>query len=891
MSGSSVTLAPGTGNTVTIGDVADNTNPISDVADDTIYSLPTGQSYTAGNAVTSSNPGGILNIGGGRGGRGGGHGGGLVILYGNNTYAGGTVITNGTTLEVSQDSNLGAYDSSNALVGNLTLDGGELLTNPLLNGTGDTTFTTARGVTLDPGETNILAAVTGTTATYSGILSGSNGALTIGDSMNAGTVILNGSNTYTGATVISAGTLAMGTNGSIASSSEVDLTNSGTTFDISSGGSQSIGDLSGTNGSTVSLGGNNLTVTTSATNTFAGTIADGGLGGGTGGSLTVTGTGELILTGSNSYSGGTTITTGTLEAGSSSALGTGNVTLNGGTLEATYGTALTVNVSSGSYLQTGGDLVINAYSATSNDKFEFGGTANITGGDLVMNFSGFTTATNNLSYTILTAAGGVTAADFTDATNVLTTDLSSTLKAVATISTSDDSIIVDTELIQLPFSTLPGADLNPNQLAVALYLDSHDQNITNPGFQNLIGALNGLSGNPGALGGYFDQLTGLNFANFASSTAFNNASFWTEALDSYLANHRGADGTFVSSQGGIDTSGLAVNDPNIDPGLQTVYSRLLAWSPAPSTGLLSDTPAMDLGGVDMKNCCCCSACQPDNLWNVFVSGNVVLAQDFSDAFAGTAHADATTGAVQAGADFKITPHLLVGATFAYGHTSATLDDIGSTASVDTYSPGIYASYANNGWYANALGSYGFDNYNQDRNVSIGTFGGTATSHPGGDQIVGDLDGGYDFHREGWTFGPTLGVQYVHLDVDGYTESGLPGDNLTVNQDEADSLRSSLGGRINYAIRDCGLVFNPHLSASWQHEFMDQSRGITSQFDGIGAGSFVVNTPNPSRDSALIDVGLDAQINNALTVFTDYTVQAGQSNYFGQSIEAGFKIGF
>ncbi|MCE0496770.1 MAG: autotransporter outer membrane beta-barrel domain-containing protein, partial [Methylacidiphilales bacterium] len=367
----------------------------------------------------------------------------------------------------------------------------------------------------------------------------------------------------------------------------------------------------------------------------------------------------------------------------------------------------------------------------------------------------------------------------------------------------------------------------------------------------------------------------------------------TQAFDSYLANHRGADGTFVSSAGGIDDSGLSVNDPNYDPGLQAVHSRLLAWNPPPSTGQVTDVGDSIFGGVDMEDRkeVIKPSEEPSNLWNVFVSGNVVLAQDYSDPTVGTSHADATTGAVQAGADYKITPHLLVGATFAYGHTSATLDDIGSTASVDTYSPGIYASYTNNGWYANALGSYGFDNYNQSRNVSIGTFGGTATSHPGGDQIVGDLDGGYDFHRGPWTFGPTLGVQYVHLDVDGYTESGLPGDNLTVNRDEADSLRSSLGGRINYAIRDGGLVFNPHLGASWQHEFMDQSRGITSQFDGIGAGSFVVQTPNPSRDSALIDVGLDAQINNALTVFTDYTVQAGQSNYFGQSVQAGFKIGF
>jgi uncharacterized protein YhjY with autotransporter beta-barrel domain len=433
--------------------------------------------------------------------------------------------------------------------------------------------------------------------------------------------------------------------------------------------------------------------------------------------------------------------------------------------------------------------------------------------------------------------------------------------------------------------------LTPNQLSVATYIDAHDLTSTNPGFNNLIAALNSISGSSQTLAGAFDQLTTLNFAHFTSSTAFNNTSFFIRQFDNYLAGHRAADGTFVGSNGGIDYSGLTVNDPNVDSALQMIHSRLLTWNPAPSTGLVSDAADPILGGVDMKDSKMMTAPEPANPWNVFISGNVVLAQDFSDAQSGLAHDDATTGSVQVGADYRITPHWLVGALFGYGHTDATLDTLGSTASVDTYSPGVYASYSNGGWYANALASYGFADYDQDRNVAIGGFNGTAHSSPSGDQIVGNLDGGYDFHRGHWTFGPTLGVQYVHLDVDGFTETGLPGADLTVNQDESDSLRSELGGRVSYAIQDGEMMFTPHLNASWQHEFLDQSRGITSQFDSIGTGSFVVRTDNPSRDSALVDVGLDAQVNRAITVFTDYTVQAGQSNYFGQSVQAGVKIGF
>jgi outer membrane autotransporter protein len=133
------------------------------------------------------------------------------------------------------------------------------------------------------------------------------------------------------------------------------------------------------------------------------------------------------------------------------------------------------------------------------------------------------------------------------------------------------------------------------------------------------------------------------------------------------------------------------------------------------------------------------------------------------------------------------------------------------------------------------------------------------------------------------------VQYAHLTVDGYNESGSIAD-LSVNEQDADSLRSRLGGRISFEFSHYGINFTPHLDASWQHEFLDQGRGITSQFNG-GLGSFSVQTTNPSRDSALVDLGLDAEINQTVTAFADYEFQAGQQNYFGQSVQGGVKIGF
>jgi fibronectin-binding autotransporter adhesin len=113
-------------------------------------------------------------------------------------------------------------------------------------------------------------------------------------------------NTYTGATSIGNGTLALAGSGSIAASSGVNI--GAGTFDISGGRNQTIRDLSGATGSTVVLGSNTLTVGTANSTTFAGIIT--GIGG-----LTKQGSGALTLSGANTYTGVTTINGGTLAPG------------------------------------------------------------------------------------------------------------------------------------------------------------------------------------------------------------------------------------------------------------------------------------------------------------------------------------------------------------------------------------------------------------------------------------------------------------------------------------------------------------------------------------------------------------------------------------------------
>ncbi len=595
-------------------------------------------------------------------------------------------------------------------------------------------------------------------------------------------------------------------------------------------------------------------------------VWNGNITGATGG-LTKIGAGTLELTGANTFSGGTIVSQGTLTAGSATALGLDNVT-NGGLLNTGNGNHV-LHVG-GAYAQlASGVLSLTIDSATVHDVLTVAGTATLRG-KLQLNFAGGYLPPPNTTIDLI-QTGGLNGTKFSRV-------IFSGLEKVTLEYTGTDVIALFTARLFLART----AGLTSNQAAVAGYFDQFGQAVTGGNFGILVNYLYPLAdGSPAAVGAALDQISPQSLQVFRS-IAFDNATFSSQQLNDHLANLR--DGLI-----GFDGSQLALTDSTLDPTLSQINSRLLAWNPNATPGLMSDTVDPIFGSIDMKDMkkVYVAEAPETSRWSTFVAGNVVLADlSHSD---DVEHQDYTTGSVQLGADYRLDPHFTVGALLAFGHTDATLDHNGSSATVDSYSAGIYGSYVDGGWYGNGLFSYGYNSYTEDRNISIGALDGTNHGAPQGNQFTGNLTGGYEFHRGGWKFGPVASLQYVNLGINSFSEDGPTA--LNIRSQSAESLRSQFGIEARYALRTDSVILTPHISASWQYEFLDNSGGITSQFNQVGSGSFTVQTTNPERASAFIDAGLDAQVDKALTLFLDYQTEAGQSNFFAQSVQAGIKIGF
>jgi autotransporter-associated beta strand protein len=272
-------------------------------------------------------------------------GAGELLLTGANTYTGGTIISAGTlTVGVATvRDGFGAILSSAVGTGAVTLDGGTLSSNayqPIYNAI----QVNSTGGTLDSGAVTFEVDGNITNGT------GGPGTLTIAGT-SGGTVILGGTNTYSGATLVAAGAALQPSSFDSLSANSNYTVNGTLNLRQLGGGDFTIKSLSGTGNVTNTLAGNStLVIATAAaqTATFDGAISDFG-GGNPHVGIAINGAGTQKFTQSNNYSGGTTLTAGTLEVANAGALGSGQVTFNGGTLktDGAYGIGNAIRLDAG----------------------------------------------------------------------------------------------------------------------------------------------------------------------------------------------------------------------------------------------------------------------------------------------------------------------------------------------------------------------------------------------------------------------------------------------------------------------------------------------------------------------------------------------------------------
>jgi autotransporter-associated beta strand protein len=784
-------------------------------------------------------------------------------------------------------------------------------------------FVTDTNITTTPGSPLIIDS-NSVPLGLAGIISGSGPVQVV----SGGSATLSGTNSFTGATTINAGFLALAGPGSISASSGVSVSNGGI-FDISGVGNgspsgTSIMSLSSTdNAGLVALGANQL-ILTNARGTFAGTIADGGSYGGSGGSLVLAG-GIETLTGANTYTGGTIVLAGTLQMSGAGTLGatTGTATLLGGIIDLGHTTQTQAALYlAGGTLQNGN---LNAPISSSGGAINgIGGTASL------LTTSGTTYALGANTYTGgTTVNGGVL--DVIGSLTDPTVNSGGTLTGTGTVGPTQ----VNAGGIFAPGNGTSGSSLTvAGNLAFqsgAIYLVQIGSSANVTGTASLNGAtletmfLNGSAMTrqsvfltaSGGINGAFAGFGNINLpAGFTGATSFagnqldlnftavlgqsggltQNQQKVTSTLNSYFNNGGTLPGAFTTLYG-LTGSALAkalnqVSGESATGSLQTTFDAMSEF-----LGVLTD-PFMDRGnGVNgatsptgyadesasayaatrrlaaerdayamFSKASLAKAYQPR--WSVWAAGFGGSQSTDGNAALGSNNVTSRIAGTAVGADYLFSPNTIAGFAMAGGGTSFSVNNLGSGRS-DLFQAGAYLRHSNGAAYLSAAVAYGWQDVTTDRNVTIA---GMDMLHAefNANAYSGRLEGGYRFVTP-WIGGlgitPYAAAQFTTFDLPGYAERALSGTAAFALNYAASSVtdsRSELGIRADKSYPLANGVLTLRGRFAWVHDY-DPDRSIAATFQTLPGASFVVNGAVPASEAALTTASAEMTWSNGWSV--------------------------
>jgi autotransporter-associated beta strand protein len=759
-------------------------------------------------------------------------GSGTLILSGTNTYGGGTNL-NGGILAVSSDTNLGT--------GPLSFDGGTL---EALSG-----IVSSKPITLNIGGGTFLADA-GTSSTLSGDISGKGGFVKLGD----GVLTLSGTNSYTGATTVSAGVLQAGSTGAFSAGSEF-IVNAGATLNLN-GVSSTIASLSGSGVVTsntfevssiarLSVGADNTSTI------FSGTLQDGSpisiLG------LTKVGIGTLTLTGESTYTGQTTIDSGSLIINGSIAstqtvvnlggflggtgLIEGNLVNNGTVSPGNPVGTLTVG---GNYTQSASGTLRISVGGLTPGQFSLlaiNGHATVGGNLQLISLNNFKLQVGN-KVTFLTANGGVSGT-FSSVQNPF---VSNTIVKAQVILLPGAVEIAGT---QGSFTDLPG--LTPNESAVAKALDSA---AGDPRAAALFAFLNSqpLANLPHDL-----SLIAPTQISSMNATTVSLGKIQASNIGQRLLNIRAGSTGFSSSGFGI-TGGMAFDEGFAGPNGSEGKAAPPAFVPT-----------------------------PENRWGVFVTGTGEFTN--VDSTSNAAGYNVDTGGITVGVDYRLTPNFVIGLDASYAHSNISLDG-GGDVDVNAGTVGLYATAFANNFYLDAAASGGPNGYDTHRTALQGSASGSTD----GANVNVLVAGGYDWKRGDFSIGPTAAFQFSYVSINGFTETGSLAP-LKFRDQSYESERTIFGAKASYQWKIGKVTLIPQVSAGWVHEYGSVAYAVVANFANGAGNSFTVNGPEIGRDGVLVDAGMSMLWSDRISTYIYYDGELARTNYDSHTVTGGIRISF
>ncbi len=251
--------------------------------------------------------------------------------------------------------------------------------------------------------------------------------------------------------------------------------------------------------------------------------------------------------------------------------------------------------------------------------------------------------------------------------------------------------------------------------------------------------------------------------------------------------------------------------------------------------------------------------------------------------------DADTYGVAVGADAVVADHTRAGLSVSYGNT--TVDGKGTArqnTDIDTYQVNLYGFHDMGNWYTDGLLGFAWQNYNSDRFITAPAS--TASADYDGQTYTARVNGGYRMAAgNGIQIIPNAGLTYLDNEINGYTETGAGGLNLTVRDYNSQALFGRIGFDVAKDFTSGSMVVRPVLRAAYLYDFIGDQASTNALFTG-GGGTFRVSDASPERSSFNVGASLNLMTTKNVTLSADYDYLV-KSDYDSHSGMLRARFGF
>lgn len=224
-----------------------------------------------------------------------------------------------------------------------------------------------------------------------------------------------------------------------------------------------------------------------------------------------------------------------------------------------------------------------------------------------------------------------------------------------------------------------------------------------------------------------------------------------------------------------------------------------------------------------------------------------------------------------GYDVPIGPNTRVGAALGFANNTITAKGFDNNTNFNTYDLTAYIGHQQGQWYIDGDLSFEENEYNTTRNVSFPGVNRSAQGSFDGQAYTAFATTGYHLPLQQFTITPLASLQYSHINVGNYTETGGGDINLAVNARSYDYVESGLGVKAARDFAYDGLVFSPDIHGKWFHEFDNPVLVETAAFAVPGSPSFT--TPGLKTADNTFNVGAGIEILSCACTARTWSVEA------------------